>query len=119
VVLLLVGGVIADRFSHRLVMLSSDLLRTLTEIGLGVRIFLALPPLWGFVVLAAVDVGSAFFNPALTGLVPQSVSEGKLLQTNALNSLSVSVANIIGPAIAGVIIAVSSPAWAVLIDGLT
>ena len=119
VVLLLVGGVIADRFPRRLVMLSSDLLRTLAEIGLGVWIFLASPPLWGFVVLAAVGVGSAFFNPALTGLVPQAVSEGKLLQANALNGLSASVANIIGPAIAGVIIAVSSPAWAVLIDGLT
>ncbi len=120
VVLLLVGGVIADRFPRRLVMLSSDLLRTLAEIGLGVWIFLASPPLWGFMALAAaVGVGSAFFNPALTGLVPQAVSEGKLLQANALNGLSASVANIIGPAIAGVIIAVSSPAWAVLIDGLT
>ena len=120
VILLLVGGVIADRFSRRVVMLSSDLLRTAAEIGLGVWIFVASPPLWGFMALAAVvGIGSAFFNPALTGLVPQVVSEGKLLQANALNSLSGSIAGIIGPAIAGAIIAVSSPGWAVLIDGLT
>src|SRR5664280_2849209 len=85
VILLLVGGVIADRFSRRVVLLSSDLLRTAAEIGLGAQV----------------------------------VSEGKLLQANALNSLSGSIAGIIGPAIAGDIIAVSSPGWAVLIDGLT
>ena len=120
VILLLVGGVIADRFSRRVVMLTSDFLRTVAEIGLGVWIFLASPPLWGFMALAAaVGVGSAFFNPALTGLVPQVVSEARLLQANALNSLSGSIAGIIGPAVAGIIIAVSSPGWAVLIDGLT
>lgn len=120
VVLLLVGGVIADRLSRRAVMLSSDLLRTWAEIGLGVWILVTSPPLWGFMALAAVvGVGSAFFNPALTGLVPQVVSEGRLLQANALNSLSGSIAGIIGPAVAGIIIAVSSPGWAVLIDGLT
>ena len=98
VILLLVGGVIADRFSRRVVMLTSDFLRTVAEIGLGVWIFLASPPLWGFMALAAaVGVGSAFFNPALTGLVPQVVSEARLLQANALNSLSGSIAGIIGP----------------------
>ncbi len=120
VVLLLVGGVIADRFSRRAIMLNSDLLRTAAEIGLGIWILVSSPPLWGFMMLAGVaGVGSAFFNPALTGLVPQIVSEGRLLQANALNSLSNSSAGIIGPALAGIIIAVSSPGWAVLIDGLT
>ena len=120
VVLLLVGGVIADRFSRRVVMLSADLLRTFAELGLGVWIFLATPPLWGFMALAAaVGIGTAFFMPALTGLVPQVVSETKLLQANALNSLSSSFAGIIGPAIAGIIIAVSNPGWAVLVDGAT
>jgi hypothetical protein len=70
--------------------------------------------------LAAVNgIGSAFFNPALTGLVPQVVSEKNLLQANALNNLSGSIAGVIGPALAGVIVAASSPGWAVLVDGLT
>ncbi len=120
VILLLVGGVIADRFSRRVVMLSSDLLRTVAELGLGVWILLGVVPLWGFMALAAVNgIGSAFFNPALTGLVPQVVSERNLLQANALNNLSGSIAGIIGPALAGVIVAASSPGWAVLVDGVT
>jgi len=80
---------------------TSDVLRTLAELGLGSWILLASTPLWGFMALAAaVGIGSAFFNPALTGLVPQVVSEAKLLQANALNSLSGSIAGIIGPAVA-------------------
>ena len=120
VILLLVGGVVADRLSRRVVMLSSDLLRTAASLGLGGWILLGTPPLWGFMSLAAImGVGSAFFNPALTGLVPQLISGDKLLQANALNSLSSSVAQIIGPAVAGAVIVVSNPGWAVLIDGVT
>jgi MFS family permease len=120
VVLLLVGGVIADRWSRRLVMLNSDLLRTLAEVGLGAWILLGRPPLWGFMSLAAVvGVGSSIFYPAMNGLIPQVISKANLQQGNALQSLSGSVAGVIGPALAGVIIAVSSPGWAVLIDGLT
>lgn len=120
VLLLLVGGVIADRFSRRLVMLSSDSLRTLAEICLGCWILLQPPPLWVFMSLAALmGVGQAFFSPAMTGLVPQVASKENLQQANAVYGLSGSIAGIMGPAIAGVIIAVSSAGWAVLIDGLT
>lgn len=120
VILLLVGGVIADRFSRRVVMLSSDLLRTGAEMGLGAWILLGTTPLWGFMVLAAgVGIGSAFFNPAMTGIVPQVISANNLQQANALNSVSGSVAQVIGPALAGVIVAVANPGWAVLADGIS
>lgn len=68
---------------------------------------------------ALMGVGQAFFNPSLTGIVPQMLKEENLQQGNALNGISASTGGIIGPAIAGVIVAVSSPGWAVLIDGLT
>jgi MFS family permease len=120
VVLLLAGGVIADRRSRRLIMLSSDALRMSAEVGLGAWILLSHPPLWVFIVAAAImGVGSALFNPAMQGLVPQIVSKDKLQSANAFLNLGGSVAGISGPAIAGLIIAISSPGWAVMIDGLT
>lgn len=120
VVLLLVGGVVSDRLSRRTVMICSDVLRTAAQVGLGMWILLGHPPLWGFMVLAAaVGIGQAFFNPAMTGLVPEVVSAGNLQQANALQGLSGSLAGVIGPALSGVIVAVSSPGWAVLVDGLT
>jgi MFS family permease len=120
VILLLVGGVVGDRISRRKLMLQSDALRTIAECALGIWVLLGNPPLRGFMVLAALmGVGEAFFSPALTGIVPQMLSEKKLQQGNALNGISNSTGRIIGPAIAGVIVAITSPGWAILIDGLT
>jgi MFS family permease len=120
VILLLVGGVVGDRMSRRTLMLQSDSLRTIAECALGLWVLLGSPPLWGFMALAALmGIGQAFFSPALTGIVPQMLNDEKLQQGNALNGISDSSGGIIGPAIAGVIVAVSNPGWAILIDGLT
>jgi MFS family permease len=120
VILLLVGGVVGDRMSRRKLMLQSDSLRTFAECALALWVLLGNPPLWGFMALAGLmGIGQAFFSPALTGIVPQMLNEEKLQQGNALNGISNSSGGVIGPAIAGVIVAVSSPGWAILIDGLT
>jgi MFS family permease len=120
VILLLVGGVVGDRMSRRTLMLRADTLRTVAECALGLWVLVGRPPVWGFMVLAALmGVGQAFFSPALTGIVPQMLGNETLQQGNALNGISSSSGGIIGPAIAGVIVAVSSPGWAILIDSIT
>lgn len=120
VVLLLVGGVVADRMSRRVLMLEADALRAMAECTLGLWILLGRPPLWGFMVLAALlGVGQAFFNPALTGIFPQMLGDELLQRGNALSGISSSGGFIVGPAIAGVIVAAASPGWAIMIDGLT
>jgi MFS family permease len=120
VVLLLIGGVVGDRVNRRTLMLQSDVLRTVAELVLGLWVLTGAPPLWGFMTLGALmGIGQAFFSPALTGIVPQMLTEDALQQGNALNGISASTGGIIGPAIAGVIVAVWSPGWAIVIDGLT
>jgi hypothetical protein len=120
VVFLLAGGVIADRLGRRRVMLSADILRGSAEALLAAWILLGSPPLWGFLVLSAlVGTGTAFFMPALTGLIPEIVAGEKLTQANALNGLTYSVGGIIGPAVAGVIVATASPGWAILSDAIS
>ena len=85
VVLLLVGGVIAGRFSRRFSMLGSDLWRCATEALLAALLLTGTPPLWALTVLAgALGVGQAMCNPAMTGLIPQLVSAGHLQQANAV-----------------------------------
>src|ERR1700691_1541385 len=120
VVLLLVGGVVGDRISRRRLMLLADSLRTLAEVALGLWVLEGHPPLWGFMMLAAlIGVGQAFFSPAMTGIMPQLVDAEILQQGNALNGLSRSSGGIVGPAIAGIIVAVANPGWAILADGAT
>jgi MFS family permease len=120
VVFLLIGGVAADRLGRRRVMLSANVLRSVAQAALGAWILFGHPPFWGFLLLPAlVGTGTAFFMPALTGLVPQIVSDARLNQANALNGLTFSIGSIIGPAAAGVIVATSSPGWAILADALS
>ena len=120
VAFLLIGGVAGDRFGRRHVMLAADVLRASAETALGAWILLGHPPFWGFLLLPAlVGTGTAFFMPSLTGLIPQIVSSDRLTQANALNGLTFSIGAIIGPAVAGVIVAASNPGWAILADALS
>jgi MFS family permease len=120
VCLVLIGGVIADYLSRRTVMIGSDGVRCVSELLLAALLLTGSPPLWVFILLAAVlGAGQAFFNPALTGLLPLVCSPGRLQQANALTGVATSAALIGGPALAGVIVATSSAGWAIAIDGLT
>jgi len=120
VVLLLAGGVIADRLSRKTVMIAADLVRCVSEFLLAGLVISGSPPLWVFMALAAViGAGQAFFNPALTGLIPLLASPGRLQQANALKGVATSTGQIVGPAVAGLIVAAGGAGWAIGIDGAT
>jgi MFS family permease len=120
VALLLVGGVIADRFPRKVSMVGADIARFASEGFLAALILTGSPPLWAFMALAGVlGAGTAFFNPALTGLFPEMVSPGRLQQANALRGVALSTGAVIGPALAGVIVAAGGPGWAIAIDAAT
>ena len=64
-----------------------------------------------FVVTSALfGAAQAFFGPASTGLVPETISDARLQQANALLKVSEGSAYIVGPALSGVLVAASSPA---------
>jgi len=114
VVLLLVGGVFADRFSRRRLMFSADVVRLATDGTLAALLLSGHARLWHLVALQAVHgAASAFFGPASSGIVPQIVPEGRFQQANALRGMTMSVGGIVGPAIAGALVATAGSGWAV------
>ena len=120
VLLLLIGGVVADRVNRRLVMLSSDLLRGAAQGALAAWILVGHPPLWAFLAAEAlVGAGTAFFTPAMTGIIPQVAKGDMLQQANSLNGLSQWGGMLAGPAVAGVLVATAGAGWAVAGDALT
>ena len=69
------------------------------------------------VVLQAVyGLAEGFYLPASTGLIPATISPGRLQQANALLGLARNATRIVGPAIGGAIVAAGSPGSALLID---
>jgi len=120
VAFMLVGGVWADRLSRRRVMLAADALRAVCTGVLAVAVMTGHAPLGLFVAMvAAHGVGAAFFTPASTGLVPQTVSAPRLQQANALLGIAHSSGSILGPALGGAVIAVAGPGAALAADAGT
>jgi MFS family permease len=120
IALLLFGGALADRLGRRRVMLGADLLRCAAQGVLAAALAAGHPGLWLFVAAAlAVGVGNAFFSPALSGLPVQLVPAARLGDANALLGTAQPAAQVAGPALAGVLIAVTGPALVIAADAGT
>lgn len=120
VVFLLVGGVWADRLPRNYVMLTSDGVRAVVQIGLALLLFSGSAQVWHIVIAAALHgTASAFFVPAATGLMPQVVSPDRLQQANALMTISRSAAFVIGPAVSGLLVAAGGPGVVFAVDAVT
>ena len=120
VVAVLVGGVVADRLPRRAVMVGADLVR-LGALAVSAALLIAGDArLWELLVLQAIfGTAGGFFYPASTGLLPLIVRPNVLQQANALRGLSQSAGAIVGPAVAGVLVATTGPGWALAADAAT
>jgi hypothetical protein len=117
VVFLLVGGVFADRWPRRAVMLTADLVRLGTQGVIAALLIAGHATIWQLAATQAVyGTATAFFNPASTGLIPTVISPGRLHHANALRGLAMASGNVAGPALAGVLVAAASPGWALAVD---
>jgi MFS family permease len=117
VVFLLVGGVFADRLPRRGVMVAADVARMAIQAATAALLLSHTARVWELVVLQAfAGTGTAFFNPASTGLTPMIVSAGRLQEANALRGMSMALTQFAGPALAGLLIVTVGPGSALAID---
>jgi MFS family permease len=111
------GGVWSDRLERRLVMLTADLVRALAQAILAALLLTGAADIWHFMLAAfAVGSASAFFGPASTGLVPQTVSRERLQEANAFLSLSDSATHLAGPALSGLLVATAGSGVVFAVD---
>jgi MFS family permease len=117
VVFTLFGGVWADRLPRQFVMLASDVLRAGVQAVIAGLLIAGVAHVWQLVVGAAIyGAAQAFFDPASTGLVPETVPADQLQQANALMSFSSSFLWVAGPAVAGVLVAAFGPGPVFAVD---
>jgi hypothetical protein len=121
VLFILLGGVLTDRYDRRRLLISADVLRAVAIGLIGVLSIAGALELWHVIVLIAfVGMGDAFFNPASTAIVPDLLPEELLPQANAIQGLiRPLMMRLIGPAIAGFVVAGLGPGTAFVIDGLS
>jgi predicted MFS family arabinose efflux permease len=101
-------------------MVAADLSRFATQGVLAVLLIAGEPPIWSVAVLSGLTgAATGFFSPAATGLLPMVVRPEHLQQANGLRATAMSGGEIVGPALAGVLVAAAGPGWALGIDAAT
>ncbi len=116
-VLLPVTGWVADRFDRRHVLAATQAAMLLLGAGLGVLTLLGIVQLWMvFAFALGLGVAAAFDAPARQAFVGELVSDGDLANAVALNAASFNGARLIGPAVAGVLVAAVGSGWVFLIN---
>ncbi|MDI6716686.1 MAG: MFS transporter [Actinomycetota bacterium] len=104
--LALVGGAVADRYEKRALLIISQAILMLLAFLLGILISLNLASVIIIILISLVaGIASSFNFPAWQALIPELVPRKDLMNAVALNSAQFNAARLIGPAIAGIIIA--------------
>jgi MFS family permease len=121
VLLLLLGGVFADRLGGRRVMIASDLVRCGAQAAFGVLLLSGHATLTAMIGAAVLSgVGEGVFSPSLQALIPRLIPDARRNDANALLSMAVSSAGVAGPALGGMIAAVpggaAGPASVLFVD---
>ncbi|HLQ04972.1 MAG TPA: MFS transporter, partial [Verrucomicrobiae bacterium] len=114
------GGVIADRVDRPRMLLVTQACLTLTSVALALSTQLGAATVPLLYVLTAIGSGfSALDQPARSALAPSLVERRLIPAAMALNQTNFQLASVVGPALAGVVIAQFGLVWTYWIDAAT
>jgi MFS family permease len=116
----LVGGVMADRFDRRHVLLVSQYIQMMDASILTILVFTHTVHIWHVLLLSFISgLGQAFGGPAYQALIPTLVKKEDMPNAIALNSIQFNVARIIGPTLGGLTMAHLGDAWCFGLNALS
>ncbi|MEW1694215.1 MFS transporter [Streptomyces sp. NPDC093249] len=114
----LFGGVLADRFTARRMMILADLLRLPGAAVLAVSFALGSPPLWAVYTLSVLmGVGAALFQPGVASTIPRIAPD--VQRANAVLRVAEALMTMAGPAAAGLLVALWGAGSAFAVNGAT
>ena len=117
---LLIGGVWADRLPRHLVVVTTDVIRFGLHALLAALIFTGAVEIWHIAVIeACFGTAEAFYRPAFSGLVPQTVPEDEIQPARAAFGTVETIAEFAGPALATALVLGVGPGWAFALDAAT
>jgi MFS family permease len=118
-VVLLIGGVVADRVAPQLVIVAANIMVAAGEGTFGVLVLTGDVRIWNMIALELVTgSGIALFYPASTALLPRLVPAEQLTEASAISRLGMNAALMAGAALAGACVAAIGPGWALTVCGI-
>lgn len=120
VVLSLPLATLADRWPKKSVMVFTDWGRGVFVAGAALLLIHdVMTPLVFYGIAAALTVGGLLFSPAITAVFPDVVPPEHLTEANGLWASALSLLSIGSYALGGVLVAVLSPGWALVVDAMS
>jgi MFS family permease len=115
-----IGGTTADRVNRHHIMVTTQTVSMLLPLTLSALTFSGRVQPWHIFVLAGcLGVVNAFDIPARQSFVVEMVGRDDLLNAIALNSSMVNGARVVGPAVAGLLVAAVGEGWCFLLNGIS
>jgi MFS family permease len=110
------GGVIADRYERRTVLVVSDVLRAAIMAAVALAVAGGSPVIVvGLLAMATTAAGTAY-SPATVAMLPGMLDEDELGAANSLVSLIQSVAIVSGPALGALLLVLATPTWSFVVN---
>ena len=120
VVFMLAGGVVADRFPRRTVIIVAATVSAVSQAAAAAAVLTGAAGVGLLVAIEAVNgAAAAFICPAAAGLTPLTVPSTMLQPANALLRMGMSGGMILGSALGGMLVAVVGPGWGLAVDAAT
>lgn len=118
-VLMLGGGVVADRFGPRRVVIGSDAVRCAAVLAVAALLFLTSPGLWPLALLALVfGTVDAVFMPAVGALPARLTEKDQLARVQGMRGLAIRFASVVGAPLGGLAVATGGAPAAFAVAGL-
>jgi MFS family permease len=116
----LIGGVVADRFDRRKLLLGSQYTQMASAFILTALVMMHRVQVWHMLVLVFISgTGQSFGGPAYQALIPGLVKREDVPNAIALNSIQFNLARVIGPLLAGVTLATAGAAICFALNGVS
>ena len=120
IVFSMLSGVVADAWDRRRLMLMTQTGSAIVAIGLAILAFSGVTAVWPVYALAALSAAvGAFDLPARQALVPSLVPREDLPNAISLNTIMQQTAQVLGPALGGIVIASTHVGWAYVINAVS
>ncbi|GAA1417281.1 MFS transporter [Catellatospora coxensis] len=118
IALILFGGVFADRFGARRLMIGADVVRMLTQSVVAVALITGDAPLWLLITMSALaGAATAMFQPGVAGMVPRVAAD--VQRANGALRVADAGAQLLGPALSATLVVLTGPGTVYAINAAT